>query len=58
MRAGTPAGVNGERGSMSGIALHAQYIEIYSKDADDPANAETLTTYAEKLRGKWPAAGE
>ena len=36
----------------AGIALHAQYIEIYSKDADDPANAATLTTYAEKLKAK------
>ena len=36
----------------AGIALRAHYIEIYSKDADDPANAATLTTYAEKLRGK------
>lgn len=36
----------------AGIALHAQYIEIYSTDADDPANAATLTTYGEKLRGK------
>jgi hypothetical protein len=36
----------------AGISLHAQYIEIYSRDADDPANAATLTTYAEKLRGK------
>ncbi len=36
----------------AGIALQAHYIEIYSKDADDPANAATLTTYAEKLSGK------
>ena len=36
----------------AGIALQAQYIEIYSKDADEPANAATLTTYAEKLKGK------
>ena len=36
----------------AGVALDAHYIEIYSTDADDPANADTLTTYAEKLRGK------
>ena len=36
----------------AGIALHAQYIEVYSRDADDPANAATLTTYGEKLRRK------
>lgn len=36
----------------AGVALGAQFIEIYSHDADDPANAATLTTYAAKLRNK------
>ncbi len=36
----------------TGIALHAQYIEVYSRDADDPANAETLKTYGAKLSRK------
>ena len=36
----------------AGTALGAHFIEIYSHDADDPANAATLTTYATKLRNK------
>jgi hypothetical protein len=36
----------------AGVALGAHFIEIYSTDADDPANAATLTTYAAKLSDK------
>ena len=36
----------------AGTALGAHYIEIYARDADDPANAATLTTYAERLKAK------
>jgi hypothetical protein len=36
----------------AGIALQAHFIEIYSKDADDPANAATLESYAAKLKAK------
>jgi hypothetical protein len=36
----------------AGLALGAHFIEIYSIDADDPANAATLKTYAAKLRNK------
>ena len=35
----------------AGIALGAHYIEIYSKDADDPANVATLTTYRRNYGG-------